>query len=100
MGDKIREKWRRIDEITRDGTEAPARERLIQQRDQFEALVKDIDLYHVNEPQPGEEPRRYRLHEAAPRMLNDILGILEDLDKTLATGKKSGPGVFMNHGRS
>ncbi|OJI98788.1 hypothetical protein ASPVEDRAFT_147974 [Aspergillus versicolor CBS 583.65] len=88
LGNQIRDKWRRIDEKTQQGAAAAMRQRIMQSRDKFEAFVKDIDLYHVNKPNPiaTGQPKRNRLQEANPRTRNDIRGILDGLDGVLASG--------------
>lgn len=91
LGNQIRDKWYRIDEQTRHGIAATTRSRLMQSRNQFEAFVKDIDLYHTNEPQPVRQPKRRRLHEADPDTRNDIRCMLGDLDGALATSKEPIP---------
>lgn len=91
LGIQIRDKWRRIDDKTRHGTAPAMRSRIIQSRDKFEAFVKDVDLYHANEPQPVGQPKRNRLHEADARTRSDILSMLQGLDTILATGKESNP---------
>lgn len=89
LGNTIRDKWRRIDEKIQQGAAAAMRPRIIQSRDKFEAFVKDIDLYHVNKPNPiaTGQPKRNRLHEANPRTCNDIRDMLDGLDGVLASGK-------------
>lgn len=87
LGTQIRDKWRRINDKMRHGTAPAMRSKIIQSRDKFEAFVKDIDLYHVNEPQPIGQPKRNRLHEADARTRSDILSMLQGLDTILATGK-------------